>query len=244
MQQANQATETDVVMIRHAQSEWNRAGLFTGWADPSLTAAGRREAQLAAKALRAAGFSFSHVYSSRLRRARQTAEIILHGMGNQALPISDDWRLNERHYGALQGKNKIEMAAHVGEEQVWRWRRGYLDTPPVMDGDDPAHPRNQSQWSDLDPGALPSGESLAVVRKRVMAFWDEAVAPKLDAGRSLLIASHGNTLRALLMALGNMTVQEVEGFEIPTGIPIVYSFSEGGRPIGWRYLGATEPKAA
>lgn len=239
-----QKTNTDVVMIRHGQSEWNRAGLFTGWEDPALTSAGYREALMAAEALMADGFTFSHAFSSRLKRAHQTAEVILHEMGNQALPIIEDWRLNERHYGALQGQKKIEMAAQVGEKQVWRWRRGYLDNPPLMDSDDPAHPRHTPRWSDLDPGSLPGGESLAAVRKRVMAFWHEEVAPNLSAGRPLLIASHGNTLRALLMALGNMTVHEVEGFEIPTGIPIVYSFSEEGIPIGWRYLSDTEPKAA
>jgi 2,3-bisphosphoglycerate-dependent phosphoglycerate mutase len=244
MLRENQKMRTEVVMIRHAQSEWNRAGLFTGWADPALTSAGYREALMAAEALMAVGFSFSHVFSSRLQRAHQTAEIILREMGTQGRPIIEDWRLNERHHGALQGQEKIEVAAEVGEKQVWRWRRGYLDNPPLMDSDDPAHPRNQSRWSDLDRGSLPGSESLAGVRKRVMAFWQEKVEPQLSAGRPLLIASHGNTLRALLMALGDMTVQEIEGFEIPAGIPIAYSFSEEGMPIGWRYLSDTETKAA
>ena len=232
------------IMIRHAQSEWNLAGRFTGWANPSLTLAGREEAERAAASIVAAGFRFGRVYSSRLRRARDTARIILQQSGQSDLPIVEDWRLNERHYGALQGKDKVEMAARVGEAQVWRWRRGYNDVPPKMAHDNPAHPRNDTYWSDIDSVCLPNGESLAATRNRVMDFWDERIKPMLCSDSPLLISSHGNTLRALLMALDDMSVEEVESFEIPTGVPIVYSFSSSGEPSSWRYLDTAAPQAA
>ncbi len=233
-----------VVMIRHAQSAWNRAGRFTGWADPSLTELGCEEAGSAAACLAAAGFRFGHVYSSRLRRARDTAKIILERTGQGRLPIVEDWRLNERHYGTLQGMNKTEMAARVGEAQVWRWRRGFEDVPPPMAVNDPAHPRHDPRWADIDNEQLPSGESLAATRDRVIGFWRERIVTHLSHASPVLISSHGNTLRALLMALDDMSIDEVETFEIPTGIPIVYAFSSDGRPIAWRYLEGAAPQAA
>ena len=244
MNMPNESNNAIVVMIRHAQSEWNRAGRFTGWANPSLTDAGCEEAACAGACIAAAGFRFGHVYSSRLRRAYDTARIILEQTGQDGLPIVEDWRLNERHYGALQGMNKMEMAVRVGEDQVWRWRRGYQDAPPQMACNDPTHPSHEPYWSDIDIELLPSGESLAATRQRVTAFWDEHIVPELNADSPLLISSHGNTLRALLMALDDMSIDEVEAFEIPTGLPIVYTFSPDGKPIGWRYLESATPQAA
>jgi 2,3-bisphosphoglycerate-dependent phosphoglycerate mutase len=226
----------DVVLVRHAQSEWNREGRFTGWADPPLTDVGRAEARRAAALLRCQGLRFERFYSSRLQRARETAEILLREGVGRGSPIIEDWRLNERHYGALQGVEKVGKAREVGEDLVWRWRRGYLDRPPALDRADPRHPANQPQWSDLDPAQLPSTERLADVRQRVMGFWDAEIAPTLRPGEPILIASHGNTLRALLMALDGMSVEAVEGFEIPTGSPILYRFAPDGRPLQWHYL--------
>lgn len=233
-----------VVMIRHAQSEWNREGRFTGWADPSLTDFGRDEAVRAAGALAEAGYSFDRVYTSRLSRARETADIVMRESGNTGIPVSADWRLNERHYGALQGEDKIAMAGRVGEDQVWRWRRGYLDRPPRLLDNDPEHPVHDPRWADIDPRQLPNGESLAATRERVMDFWREVIAPQIVDGKRLLISSHGNTLRALIMALHDMSVAEVEDFEIPTGVPIVYAFSPKGEPIGWHYLDNDTAQAA
>lgn len=228
-----------VVLIRHAQSEWNRENRFTGWANPPLTELGRAEAVRAGDDLAKAGFRFDHAYTSRLIRAQDTAEIVLTQSGNQVTPVRRDWRLNERHYGALQGEDKAAMMARVGEQQVWRWRRGFLDMPPSMVKDDPRRIAQQQQWADLG-GQLPNSENLLQTQQRVLAFWEEIVAPQLRYGRQLLISSHGNTLRALIMALDNMSVEQVEAFEIPTGVPIVYRFTAQGRPIGWQYLGQAE----
>jgi 2,3-bisphosphoglycerate-dependent phosphoglycerate mutase len=225
-----------VVMIRHAQSQWNREGRFTGWANPPLTDAGREEARRAGQRLAERGHQFDAAYSSRLDRAIETAEIVLRESGNRSVPIITDWRLNERHYGALQGKDKVAMAAHVGDERVWRWRRGYLDQPPPAMRHDANHPSQDPAWSDIDAQILPNAESLADTRERVMQFWRAEIEPQLQQGKRLFIASHGNTLRALIMALQDMSIEQVENFEIPTGVPILYAFSAQGKPIGWHYL--------
>ena len=238
------AKPATVVLIRHAQSEWNRAGLFTGWADPELTEDGRREAERAAALIAAAGIQFGQVYSSRLRRAHHTAEIIVRLSQSRSLAILNDWRLNERHYGALQGRNKQDMIERVGEKQVWRWRRGFLDLPPILSVNDPAHPLSDPRWSDIAAESLPGGESLAMTRARVMDFWQAQIQPQLMSSQTILISSHGNTLRALLMALDGMSVSQVEALEIPTGLPIVYRFSPDGEPRGWEYLSGSSPQAA
>ena len=233
-----------VVMIRHAQSEWNREGRFTGWADPALTRLGHDEAARAGRIVAAHGLTFDRAYTSRLTRARVTAETVLRIAGEHGVPLLADWRLNERHYGALQGEDTVAMSARVGDAQVWRWRRGYADRPPAIAAGDPSHPSRDPRWADVPRDRLPNGESLAQTRERVMAFWQQEIAPQLRAGRRLLIASHGNTLRALIMALQGMSVDEVEGFEIPTGVPIDYAFSASGEPLGWRYLEDGEQAAA
>lgn len=241
---ANQISLPSVVMIRHAQSTWNREGRFTGWADPPLTALGHTEAQRAGNTLAARGFRFDRAYTSRLIRARATAETVLRLVGDAGVPLLADWRLNERHYGALQGQDKAATVARVGQAQVRRWRRGYLDRPPAIAADQPEHPSHDPQWADIPGAQLPNGESLADTRERVIAFWRERVVPQLRDGRRLLVASHGNTLRALIMVLHGMSVDEVEAFEIPTGVPIVYAFTPGGEPIGWRYLHEGNSQAA
>lgn len=233
-----------VVLIRHAQSEWNRAGLFTGWADPPLTAAGRGEAVRAARAIATRGLRLDHVFSSRLRRARETAAIVLGELGEGGIPVAEDWRLNERHYGALQGEDKATAAARVGEAQVLRWRRGYVDRPPALAAADPRHPAWDPRWRDIPTADLPNGESLEQTRTRVWDFWRQHVVPRLRAGQRLMIASHGNTLRALIMALDDLDVAQVEALEIPTGVPILYAFSASAEPLGWHYLDETGRDAA
>lgn len=230
------ANPSRVVLIRHAQSEWNRQNRFSGWADPPLTQAGRQEAIAAGRALARRGQGFAEAYSSRLTRAMETTRLLLAQIGDSALPIQQDWRLNERHYGALQGLDKAAVARKVGEAQVWRWRRSYLEQPPQLAIDDPRHRAQLLRWTDLPPEQIPNGESLAQTRARVLGFWNEVIAPRLQEGIDILISSHGNTLRALLMALDRMSVAQVESLEIPTGVPILYQFDLDGTPVGWRYL--------
>ncbi|MGB0714168.1 MAG: 2,3-bisphosphoglycerate-dependent phosphoglycerate mutase [Gammaproteobacteria bacterium] len=224
------------ILIRHAQSEWNAQGRFTGWADPGLTRAGIREAERAGRVLAERGTRFDAIWTSCLQRASETARIVAHESDNAGIPIQHDWRLNERHYGALQGKNKEAMARSVGADQVWRWRRAYEERPPVLAHGDQRHPANDPGYDFLPADALPGSENLADTRARVSAFWNEHIVPGLKRGERPLIASHGNTLRALIMALTDMPVAEVERFEIPTGVPIVVAFDGQARAIGWHYL--------
>lgn len=229
-----------VVLIRHAQSQWNRENRFTGWADPELTETGIAEARRAARVLEQHGLHFDRAYSSRLRRASATRDLLLAETGQDRIPRLEDWRLNERHYGALQGLDKAEATARVGERQVWRWRRGYTDRAAPIVVTDPGHPRNDPVYADIDPTRLPSVENLAETRARVVEFWDEAVTPAVQAGERLLISAHGNTMRALIMALSNMSADAVEAFEIPTATPIVYTLTRSARPLHWQYLQADE----
>ena len=226
----------DVVLIRHAQSQWNLENRFTGWANPPLTPAGLDEARSAAHQLQQHGYHFDIAFSSRLLRAQQTLDVILDMLGQSELPQFQDWRLNERHYGLLQGVSKTEKAKAVGEQQVWRWRRGYEDKAEPLPRTDPTHPVNDRLYNDIDPMLLPDVENLAETRARVMQFWQERVVPYIRQGERVLISGHGNTLRALLMDLANLSIKEVESFEIPTGKPIIYTFSRKAEPINWRYL--------
>ncbi|MCB1875582.1 MAG: 2,3-bisphosphoglycerate-dependent phosphoglycerate mutase [Chromatiales bacterium] len=226
----------EVVLIRHAQSEYNRDGRFTGWSDPPLTNAGVQEARDAGLALASSGYRFDSAYSSKLQRAGQTMEQILQVMDTTDIPRHTDWRLNERHYGALQGNLRAEAIALVGEPQVWRWRRGFQDMPPAVSSADPRHPINQPTYNHVPRDQLPAAENLADTRARVAAFWEQEIKTRIASGERLLIASHGNTLRALLMYLGDMDVATVESFEIPTGTPIIYRFDEHATPMSWSYL--------
>ncbi|MCG6970973.1 MAG: 2,3-bisphosphoglycerate-dependent phosphoglycerate mutase [Gammaproteobacteria bacterium] len=225
-----------VVLIRHAQSQWNKENRFTGWADPPLTEAGVAEAEQAAELLRAAGLRFDAAYSSRLQRARQTLAVLLKTLHQSAIPQFEDWRLNERHYGLLQGLNKAQAAAEAGEAQVWRWRRGYVDKGQPLPRTDLSHAIHNPLYQDVDPASLPDVENLAETRTRVMAFWREQIAPRIQSGQRLLVSAHGNTLRALLMDLAGMSIDDVEAFEIPTATPIVYTFNRDAQPLAWRYL--------
>lgn len=228
----NQRKETEVVLIRHAQSQWDLENRFTGWADPALTEAGVAEAYQAGQLLREAGYRFDHSYSSRLQRTEQTLDILRSALDQQALPAESDWRLNARHYGALQGVNKARLEA----EQLHRLSRGYLELPPPQPLTDPRHPHNDNRYADVAAHDLPSMENLDMTRQRVMQFWQEQVVPRLQQGQRLLISSHGDTLRTLIMALDNLRVAEVEALEIPSAAPIIYRFDEQGAPLGWHCL--------
>ncbi len=228
----------EVVLIRHAQSEWNRENRLTGWADPTLSEAGIAEAHRAGRLLRETGYRFDHGYTSRLQRAHHTLAILLHELGQTGLATRQEWRLNERHYGALQGLNKGEIARQVGTEQLHRWCRGYLDLPPPLHPDDARHPANDPLHADLPAEWLPRYENLDQTRNRVMHFWSEQVVPRMARGERLLLSAHGNTLRALIMALDGMSAAEVEQLAIPTAAPILYRFDDNGVPQGWHYLEA------
>lgn len=228
--------DNEVILIRHAQSQWNRENRFTGWADPGLTREGKTEAEQAGDAMNSAGFVFDIAYSSCLQRAITTRDILLQRLGQTHIPQPLDWRLNERHYGMLQGLDKNRVTELAGEQQVWRWRRGYDDRAAPLSRLDPSHPIHDPRYLGIDPGRLPDVENLAETRDRVMAFWHERMPAHFQHGDRVLISAHGNTLRALIMALSGMTVPEVEHFEIPTGTPILYRFNRAGQPLDWDYL--------
>ncbi|WP_455223125.1 2,3-bisphosphoglycerate-dependent phosphoglycerate mutase [Kaarinaea lacus] len=232
----NKSNTIDVVLIRHAQSQWNLENRFTGWENPPLAAAGLDEAKQAAQLLQQHGYRFDIAFSSRLLRAQQTLDVILEILNQTNIPQFQDWRLNERHYGLLQGVNKAEKANEVGEEQVWRWRRGYEDKAEPLPRTDPTHPINDPLYRDIDPALLPDVENLAETRERIIQFWQERVTPLIRLGKRVLISGHGNTLRALIMGLSNLSVEEVESFEIPTGKPIIYTFNRNAEPLDWCYL--------
>ncbi|MGD8926102.1 MAG: 2,3-bisphosphoglycerate-dependent phosphoglycerate mutase [Thioalkalispiraceae bacterium] len=231
----NSIDSGQVVLIRHAQSQWNRENRFTGWADPPLTDAGIAEAVTAGEWLHNNGYHFDVAYSSRLQRAIATLDILLEQIGQSDIESYTDWRLNERHYGVLQGMNKTDAINKVGVHQVWRWRRGYEDQAAPLLRTDPAHPVNMPMYADVDRQRLPGVESLAHTRARVMTFWDEQVAPRIHRGEQILISAHGNTLRALLMDLTQMSVDQVESFEIPTAAPILVD-SKNHQSFDWHYL--------
>lgn len=227
---------TRVVLIRHAQSQWNLEHRFTGWADPDLTEAGIQEAEKAGRLLDDRGFRFDVAYCSVLKRSRTTLDRMLEVMGQQSIPIKEDWRLNERHYGSLQGRLKTPEDNNTTPEQIWRWRRSYLDKAAPLLEDDLRHPIHDERYKDVDPQRLPSVENLAETRARVVECWKERIVPEITAGNRVLISSHGNTLRALLMELASMTVEKVESFEIPTGVPIVVQLKSDGSFEEWTYL--------
>ena len=216
--------ERVVVFIRHGHSEWNLTHRFTGWTDIPLTEVGVAEATAAGRRLAAAGHAFDEAHVSVLRRTRQTAEALLAAAGATDTPIFSTWRLNERHYGALQGMQKQEIFAAWGEARSRRWWRGYHEPPPALDEDDPRHPRFDPLYRDLDPCDLPASESLSDCQRRALPYWREVLVPRLRAGRRLLVASHGNTLRSLVMHLDRISPEAMEKVEIPSGVPLVYRF--------------------
>ncbi|MFO7293278.1 MAG: 2,3-diphosphoglycerate-dependent phosphoglycerate mutase [Actinomycetes bacterium] len=232
----------ELVLLRHGQSTWNLENLFTGWTDVPLTEAGEEEARQAGRLMAEEGFRFGVVHTSLLLRAIHTAEIALREMGLHWIPVRRHWRLNERHYGALQGLNKKETAEKHGEEQVLIWRRSYSTPPPALEPDDERHPRHDERYAHLPPDLLPATEALSDVVLRMLPYWYDFIVPDLLSGRRPLIVAHGNSLRALVKHLDGLTEEEVIDLNIPTGIPLVYELDEDLRPVSKRYLG--DPEAA
>ena len=231
-----------LVLCRHGQSEWNLKNLFTGWHDVDLTEKGVEEATEAGRLLRELDYEIDIAYTSVLKRAIRTLWIMLDEMDRMWIPVVRDWRLNERHYGALQGLNKAETAEKYGDEQVHVWRRSYATPPPALDTDDERHPSHDARYAGIDN--LPSTESLATTLDRVVPCWDDEVAPQLRAGKNVLLAAHGNSLRALVKMLDGISEDEITGFNIPTGIPIEYDLDDELAPRSRRFLGDPEAAAA
>ncbi|HPC81749.1 MAG TPA: 2,3-diphosphoglycerate-dependent phosphoglycerate mutase [Thermoanaerobaculaceae bacterium] len=233
-----------LVLLRHGESTWNKENRFTGWTDVDLSERGIEEAHEAGRLLAAEGFDFDIAYTSVLKRAIRTLWIVLDEMDRMWLPVVRHWRLNERHYGALQGLNKAEMAAKFGEEQVRVWRRSYATPPPALERDDPRFPGFDRRYAALAPEELPLTESLASTVARVLPLWHEALAPVIRSGQRLLIAAHGNSLRALVKYLDDISEDDIVGLNIPTGVPLVYELDAELRPVSHRYLGDPEAVAA
>ena len=225
-----------VVFIRHGHSEWNLSDRFTGWTDIPLTEVGLAEAASAGRRLAEAGYRFDEAHLSRLYRTRQTAEALLAAAMHPAIPFHETWRLNERHYGALQGMDKREIFAAWGEERSRRWWRGYVDPPPALTDDDPRHPRFCDLYRDLDPALLPATESLRDCQRRTLPYWQDVLLPRLQAGRRLLVASHGNTLRGLVMHLDQISPEAMAQVEIPSGMPLIYRFASDLSVLGRDWL--------
>ena len=229
-----------LVLIRHGQSVWNVDNLFTGWHDVDLSPQGRAEAAEGGREIQRAGIKPDIAYTSVLKRAIRTLWIALDEMDRMWIPIEGSWRLNERHYGALQGLNKSETVAQHGEAQVLIWRRSYAIPPPPLAHDDPRHPRFDQRYASIDPALLPAAESLADTLARVLPFWNDRVAPALAGGKNVLVAAHGNSLRALVKMLDRVSEQDIVELNIPTGVPLLYELDAGLRPITSRYLGDPE----
>lgn len=226
-----------LVLVRHGESEWNRENRFTGWTDVDLSEQGRLEARQAGQLLRQGGFEFDRAYTSVLKRAIRTLWLIQEEMDQFWLPVIKSWRLNERHYGALQGLNKSETAAEFGEEQVRVWRRSYAVTPPFLSAADPRNPALDRRYAGLPAADLPLGESLKNTVDRFLPYWETVIVPDLKQGQRLLIVAHGNSLRALVMHLDQLSEDQVLELNIPTGIPLVYELDGQLQPLRHSYLG-------
>ena len=232
-----------LVLIRHGESTWNLENRFTGWTDVDLTPTGLEQARNAGQLLKAAGFDFDVAYTSVLKRATRTLWHVLDEMDRTWLPVVNNWRLNERHYGALQGLNKADMARQYGEAQVLAWRRSYDVPPPPLDPADPRCERGDLRYARLKPDQVPLTECLKDTVARVMPFWNEALAPALKSGRRLVVAAHGNSIRALVKYLDGISDQDIVGLNIPNGIPLVYELDDALKPIRHYYLGDAQAVA-
>ena len=226
-----------LVLMRHGESTWNLENRFTGWTDVPLTKKGEGEAMQGGKLLKGGKYFFEIAYTSVLKRAIDTLNIVLREMGHHNIPIKKAWQLNERHYGALQGLNKAEMAKKYGEEQVHIWRRSYDIPPPPLEQKDPRHPCHDPLFKGLKKSELPSAESLKLTVQRVLPYWEKEIVPKLRAGKRVFICAHGNSLRALVKHLDNMSDAEIPLLNIPTGVPLVYELDDELTPIKHYYLG-------
>lgn len=229
-----------LVLVRHGQSTWNLENRFTGWTDVGLTDQGLAEAQEAGRLLREGGYVFDVAYTSVLRRAIKTLNIVQEEMELEWIPVIRAWQLNERHYGALQGLNKSEMAGKFGEAQVKIWRRSYDVPPPALEWNDERHPRFDPRYASLTPEQLPATESLKITLERVLPYWHSTLAPEIKSGKRVLIAAHGNSIRALAKYLDNISDADIPELNIPTGIPLVYELDKDLKPIQHYYLGNAE----
>ncbi len=229
-----------LVLIRHGESTWNLENRFTGWTDVDLTATGVSQAVSAGQLLRDGGWDFDIAYTSVLKRAIHTLWHTLDQMERSWLPVKKDWRLNERHYGALQGLNKAEMARQYGDEQVLVWRRSYNTRPPALEPTDPRSERSDRRYANLQPDQVPLAECLKDTVDRVMPFWNETLAPAIRSGQRVVVSAHGNSIRAMVKYLDGISDQDIVGLNIPNGIPLVYELDADLKPIRRRYLGSAE----
>ena len=229
-----------LVLIRHGESEWNKLNLFTGWTDVDLSEKGHEEAKAAGRLLKAEGYDFDICYTSILKRAIHTLNHVLDEMDRVWLPVVKSYKLNERHYGALQGLNKAETAEKYGDEQVKIWRRSYDVKPPALETTDERAPQNQEMFRGIDPKELPLNESLETTVERVVPYFEEVIKEDMKAGKRVLIAAHGNSLRALVKYFDNMSNDEIIGVNIPTGSPLVYEFDDNFNVVNHYYLGMSE----
>lgn len=232
-----------LVLLRHGQSTWNLENRFTGWTDVGLSEQGYAEAHSAGELLKEGGYTFDIAYTSVLRRAIQTLWIVLEEMGLEWIPVVNAWQLNERHYGALQGLNKAEMAQKFGDAQVKVWRRSYDVPPPALEPTDERHPKFDPRYASLTPEQLPATESLKITLERVLPYWHSTLAPMIKTGKRVLIAAHGNSLRAMVKYLDNVSKAEIPELNIPTGVPLVYELTDDLKPIKHYYLGDPEAVA-
>lgn len=235
---------TKLVLVRHGESQWNNENRFTGWYDVDLSEKGRGEAKAAGKLLKDEGFAFDFAYTSVLKRAIHTLWSVLDELDQAWLPTEKTWKLNERHYGALQGLDKSETAAKYGDEQVKLWRRGFAITPPALEKNDERFPGNDPRYAKLTDAELPTTESLALTIERVIPYWNEVIKPRIVSGERVIIAAHGNSLRALVKYLDDLSEDEILELNIPTAVPLVYEFDENFKPIKRYYLGNADEIAA
>jgi 2,3-bisphosphoglycerate-dependent phosphoglycerate mutase len=229
-----------LILLRHGESEWNQENRFTGWHDVDLTAKGEEEGRRSGRLLKDEGFAFDVVYTSLLKRAIRTMWLALEELDQTWVPVHREWRLNERHYGALQGLNKAETAAKHGEDQVLIWRRSYDVPPPALDPDDERHPGKDRRYANLPAENLPLSECLKDTVDRFMPLWQDTIAPVVQEGKSVLIVAHGNSLRALVKYLDGVSEGDIVGLNIPTGMPLVYDLDADLKPLDRRYLGDPE----
>ena len=233
-----------LVLLRHGESEWNKLNLFTGWMDVDLSDKGREEAKAAGETLKAEGYDFDLCFTSYLKRAIHTLNITLDALDRAWLPVYKSWKLNERHYGALQGLNKSETAAKYGEDQVKIWRRSFDIKPPALEDGDERCASRQAMYRGVDPALLPAHESLETTIARVIPYFEEVIKPDMEAGKRVLIAAHGNSLRALVKYFDNVSSEEIVGINIPTAVPLVYEFDDDFKVLRHYYLGDQEAIAA
>ncbi len=229
-----------IVLLRHGESVWNKENRFTGWTDVDLSEKGVEEAKRGGALLKKEGFVFDVAFTSVLKRAIRTLWITLDQMDQMWIPVHNSWRLNERHYGALQGLNKSEMAAKYGEEQVLVWRRSYDIQPPALEKNDSRYPGNDPRYKDMNPKDIPLTECLKDTVARFLPHWHETIAPTIKSGKRVIIAAHGNSLRALVKYLDNVSEKDIVGMNIPTGMPLVYELDDNLKPIKNYYLGDPE----